>query len=128
MQKCFVRLAGCPQSNVTVLLTGESAAARKSSRVLCKAQPARPDAVIALNMAAIPRDLLDERTVSDTSARVYGCHGNATRPLRAGRGERCFLDEIGDMPSVIADAVVARVSDGTYYRVGGDQPIKAERA
>jgi two-component system nitrogen regulation response regulator GlnG len=127
MQEVFRAIGRLSQSNVTVLLTGESGSGKEVvARALHKHSPRANMPFIALNMAAIPRDLLESELFGHERGAFTGAQA-----MRRGRFEQAergtlFLDEIGDMPSELQTRLLRVLSDGTYYRVGGHQPIRAD--
>jgi two-component system nitrogen regulation response regulator GlnG len=80
---------------------------------------------IALNMAAIPRDLLESELFGHERGAFTGAQAMRRGRFEQAEGGTLFLDEIGDMPSELQTRLLRVLSDGTYYRVGGHQPIKA---
>jgi two-component system nitrogen regulation response regulator GlnG len=127
MQDVFRAIGRLSQSNVTVLLTGESGCGKEVvARALHKHSARKAGPFIALNMAAIPRDLLESELFGHERGAFTGAQA-----LRRGRFEQAengtlFLDEIGDMPAELQTRLLRVLSDGFYYRVGGHQPIKAD--
>jgi two-component system nitrogen regulation response regulator GlnG len=127
MQEVFRAIGRLSQSNVTVLLTGESGSGKEVvARALHKHSPRADAPFIALNMAAIPRDLLESELFGHERGAFTGAQA-----MRRGRFEQAehgtlFLDEIGDMPAELQTRLLRVLSDGFYYRVGGHQPIKAD--
>jgi two-component system nitrogen regulation response regulator GlnG len=127
MQDVFRAIGRLSQSNVTVLLTGESGSGKEVvARALHKHSPRAEAPFIALNMAAIPRDLLESELFGHERGAFTGAQA-----MRRGRFEQAeagtlFLDEIGDMPAELQTRLLRVLSDGFYYRVGGHQPIKAD--
>ena len=127
MQEVFRAIGRLSQSNVTVLLTGESGSGKEVvARALHKHSQRAAAPFIALNMAAIPRDLLESELFGHERGAFTGAQA-----MRRGRFEQAeagtlFLDEIGDMPAELQTRLLRVLSDGFYYRVGGHQPIKAD--
>ncbi|MDQ3188762.1 MAG: nitrogen regulation protein NR(I) [Pseudomonadota bacterium] len=126
MQEVFRAIGRLSQSNVTVLLVGESGSGKEVvARALHKHSPRAQMPFIALNMAAVPRDLLESELFGHERGAFTGALA-----MRRGRFEQAengtlFLDEIGDMPAELQTRLLRVLSDGTYYRVGGHHPIKA---
>ena len=81
---------------------------------------------IALNMAAIPRDLLESELFGHERGAFTGAQAMRRGRFEQAEGGTLFLDEIGDMPSELQTRLLRVLSDGTYYRVGGHQAIKAD--
>ncbi|HPE02171.1 MAG TPA: nitrogen regulation protein NR(I) [Burkholderiaceae bacterium] len=127
MQEVFRAIGRLSQSNVTVLITGESGSGKEVvARALHRHSPRAAAPFIALNMAAIPRDLMESELFGHERGAFTGAQA-----MRRGRFEQAeagtlFLDEIGDMPAELQTRLLRVLSDGFYYRVGGHQPIKAD--
>lgn len=126
MQEVFRAIGRLSQSNVTVLITGESGTGKELvARALHKHSPRAAQPFIALNTAAIPKDLLESELFGHERGAFTGAQA-----MRRGRFEQAedgtlFLDEIGDMPFDLQTRLLRVLSDGHYYRVGGHQPVKA---
>ena len=126
MQDMFRAIGRLSQSNVTVLITGESGTGKELvARALHKHSPRAGQPYIALNTAAIPKDLLESELFGHERGAFTGAQA-----MRRGRFEQAedgtlFLDEIGDMPFDLQTRLLRVLSDGHFYRVGGHQPLKA---
>ncbi|SNS70265.1 two-component system, NtrC family, nitrogen regulation response regulator GlnG [Noviherbaspirillum humi] len=126
MQDVFRAIGRLSQSNVTVLITGESGTGKELvARALHKHSPRASQPYIALNTAAIPKDLLESELFGHERGAFTGAQA-----MRRGRFEQAengtlFLDEIGDMPFDLQTRLLRVLSDGHFYRVGGHQPLKA---
>ena len=126
MQEVFRAIGRLSQSQATVLINGESGTGKELvARALHRHSPRRDAPFIAINTAAIPRDLLE----SELFGHEKGAFTGATS-LRRGRFEQAeggtlFLDEIGDMPPELQTRLLRVLSDGHFYRVGGHSPVKA---
>jgi two-component system nitrogen regulation response regulator GlnG len=126
MQEVFRAIGRLSQSNVTVLITGESGTGKELvARALHKHSPRAQQPFIALNTAAIPKDLLESELFGHERGAFTGAQA-----MRRGRFEQAedgtlFLDEIGDMPFDLQTRLLRVLSDGHFYRVGGHQPVKA---
>jgi two-component system nitrogen regulation response regulator GlnG len=126
MQEVFRAIGRLSQSHATVLINGESGTGKELvARALHRHSPRKDAPFIAINTAAIPRDLLE----SELFGHEKGAFTGATA-LRRGRFEQAdngtlFLDEIGDMPAELQTRLLRVLSDGNFYRVGGHQPVKA---
>jgi two-component system nitrogen regulation response regulator GlnG len=126
MQEVFRAIGRLSQSHATVMINGESGSGKELvARALHRHSPRRDAPFIAINTAAIPKDLLE----SELFGHERGAFTGATT-LRRGRFEQAesgtlFLDEIGDMPAELQTRLLRVLSDGHFYRVGGHQPIKA---
>jgi two-component system nitrogen regulation response regulator GlnG len=127
MQDVFRAIGRLSQSNVTVLLTGESGSGKEVvARALHKHSPRSAAPFIALNMAAIPRDLLESELFGHERGAFTGAQALRRGRFEQAEGGTLFLDEIGDMPAELQTRLLRVLSDGFYYRVGGHQPIKAD--
>jgi two-component system nitrogen regulation response regulator GlnG len=127
MQEVFRAIGRLSQSNVTVLITGESGSGKEVvARALHKhsARAARP--FIALNMAAIPRDLLESELFGHERGAFTGAQAMRRGRFEQAEGGTLFLDEIGDMPAELQTRLLRVLADGYFYRVGGHEPIKAD--
>jgi two-component system nitrogen regulation response regulator GlnG len=127
MQEVFRAIGRLSQSNVTVLITGESGSGKEVvARALHKhsTRAARP--FIALNMAAIPRDLLESELFGHERGAFTGAQAMRRGRFEQAEGGTLFLDEIGDMPAELQTRLLRVLSDGFFYRVGGHEPIKAD--
>jgi two-component system nitrogen regulation response regulator GlnG len=126
MQEVFRAIGRLSQSNVTVMITGESGSGKELiARALHKHSPRGAQPFVALNTAAIPRDLLESELFGHERGAFTGA-----QQMRRGRFEQAeagtlFLDEIGDMPAELQTRLLRVLSDGHFYRVGGHQPLKA---
>jgi len=127
MQDVFRAIGRLSQSNVTVLLTGESGSGKEVvARALHKHSPRAERPFIALNMAAIPRDLLESELFGHERGAFTGAQAMRRGRFEQAEGGTLFLDEIGDMPAELQTRLLRVLSDGFFYRVGGHQPIKAD--
>jgi two-component system nitrogen regulation response regulator GlnG len=127
MQEVFRAIGRLSQSNVTVLITGESGSGKEVvARALHKHSARKEGAFIALNMAAIPRDLLESELFGHERGAFTGAQAMRRGRFEQAEGGTLFLDEIGDMPAELQTRLLRVLSDGFYYRVGGHQPIKAD--
>jgi len=127
MQEVFRAIGRLSHSNITVLIKGESGTGKELvAQALHKHSPRAEKPYIPLNVAAIPKDLIE----SELFGHEKGAFTGATQ-LRVGRFEQAdggtlFLDEIGDMPMETQTRLLRVLSDGEFYRVGGLTPIKAD--
>ncbi len=127
MQEVFRAIGRLARSNMTVLLTGESGTGKELvARALHRHSPRADGPFIAINTAAIPRDLLE----SDLFGHERGAFTGA-QSLHRGRFEQAdggtlFLDEIGDMPVELQTRLLRVLADGEFYRVGGHSSIKVD--
>ncbi len=127
MQEVFRAIGRLAHSNITVLIKGESGTGKELvAQALHKHSPRADKPYIPLNVAAIPKDLIE----SELFGHEKGAFTGATQ-MRVGRFEQAdggtlFLDEIGDMPMETQTRLLRVLSDGEFYRVGGLTPIKAD--
>lgn len=126
MQEVFRAIGRLSQSTVTVLITGESGTGKELvARALHKHSPRAERIFIALNTAAIPRDLLESELFGHERGAFTGAQQTRRGRFEQAEGGTLFLDEIGDMPAELQTRLLRVLSDGHFYRVGGHQPIKA---
>lgn len=127
MQGVFRAIGRLSHSNITVLINGASGTGKELvAHALHEHSPRANGPFIALNMAAIPRELLESELFGHEKGSFTGAQAQ-----RKGRFEQAYqgtllLDEIGDMPADLQTRLLRVLSDGYYYRVGGHQPIKAD--
>jgi two-component system, NtrC family, nitrogen regulation response regulator GlnG len=126
MQDVFRAIGRLSQSNVTVLITGESGTGKELvARALHKHSPRSSQPFIALNTAAIPKDLLESELFGHERGAFTGAQATRRGRFEQAEGGTLFLDEIGDMPFDLQTRLLRVLSDGHFYRVGGHQPLKA---
>src|SRR6186997_448828 len=130
MQDVFRAIGRLSQSNVTVLITGESGSGKELvARALHKHSP-RGDAgangpFIAINTAAIPKDLLEGELFGHERGAFTGAQTMRRGRFEQAEGGTLFLDEIGDMPFDLQTRLLRVLSDGQFYRVGGHTPLRS---
>ena len=126
MQDVFRAIGRLSQSNVTVLITGESGTGKELvARALHKHSPRSTQPFIALNTAAIPKDLLESELFGHERGAFTGAQATRRGRFEQAEGGTLFLDEIGDMPFDLQTRLLRVLSDGHFYRVGGHQSLKA---
>lgn len=126
MQEVFRAIGRLSQSNVTVLITGESGTGKELvARALHKHSPRSSGPFIALNTAAIPKDLLESELFGHERGAFTGAQTMRRGRFEQAEGGTLFLDEIGDMPFDLQTRLLRVLSDGHFYRVGGHDPLKA---
>lgn len=126
MQEVFRGIGRLSQSNVTVLITGESGTGKELvARALHKHSPRSSQPFVALNTAAIPKDLLESELFGHERGAFTGAQTMRRGRFEQAEGGTLFLDEIGDMPFDLQTRLLRVLSDGHFYRVGGHQPLKA---
>ncbi len=126
MQEVFRAIGRLAQSNATVLINGESGTGKELVAHALHRHSLRSDKpFIAINTAAIPKDLLESELFGHERGAFTGAAATRHGRFEQAEGGTLFLDEIGDMPSELQTRLLRVLSDGNYYRVGGHQPIKA---
>jgi two-component system nitrogen regulation response regulator GlnG len=126
MQDVFRAIGRLSQSQVTVLVTGESGSGKELvARALHKHSPRGNGPFVAINTAAIPKDLLESELFGHERGAFTGAQTMRRGRFEQAEGGTLFLDEIGDMPFDLQTRLLRVLSDGQFYRVGGHQPIKA---
>jgi two-component system nitrogen regulation response regulator GlnG len=127
MQEVFRAIGRLAQSNVTVLITGESGTGKELVAHALHSHGARAKGpFIALNTAAIPRDLLEAELFGHERGAFTGANALRRGRFEEASGGTLFLDEIGDMPFELQTRLLRVLSDGTFYRVGGAQPVRVD--
>ncbi len=127
MQEVFRAIGRLSNSNITVLINGESGTGKELvAHALHRHSPRREQAFIALNMAAIPRDLMESELFGHEKGAFTGA-----QQQRRGRFEQAdrgtlFLDEIGDMPAELQTRLLRVLADGEFYRVGGHTSVTVD--
>ena len=127
MQEVFRAIGRLSHSNITVLINGESGTGKELvAHALHRHSPRAASPFIALNMAAIPKDLMESELFGHEKGAFTGAAN-----LRRGRFEQAdggtlFLDEIGDMPADTQTRLLRVLADGEFYRVGGHVPVKVD--
>jgi two-component system nitrogen regulation response regulator GlnG len=126
MQEVFRAIGRLSQSHATVLVTGESGTGKELvARALYRHSPRADKHFIAINTAAIPRELLESELFGHERGSFTGAQSMRRGRFEQAEGGTLFLDEIGDMPAELQTRLLRVLSDGHFYRVGGHQPIKA---
>ncbi|MGE5466395.1 MAG: nitrogen regulation protein NR(I) [Ignavibacteria bacterium] len=126
MQEVFRAIGRLSQSHATVLINGESGTGKELvARALHRHSPRREAPFIAINTAAIPRDLLESELFGHEKGSFTGATGQRRGRFEQADNGTLFLDEIGDMPAELQTRLLRVLSDGHFYRVGGHQPIKS---
>ena len=126
MQEVFRAIGRLAQSHATVLITGESGTGKELvARALHRHSPRAPKAFIAINTAAIPKDLLESELFGHERGAFTGAQAMRRGRFEQAEGGTLFLDEIGDMPQDLQTRLLRVLSDGQFYRVGGHTPLAA---
>ncbi len=127
MQEVFRAIGRLARSNITVLINGESGTGKELvAHALHKHSPRRSAPFIALNMAAIPRELLESELFGHEKGAFTGAHASRKGRFEQANGGTLFLDEIGDMPIELQTRLLRVLSDGEFFRVGGHSAVKAD--
>jgi two-component system, NtrC family, nitrogen regulation response regulator GlnG len=126
MQDMFRAIGRLSQSMVTVMITGESGSGKELvARALHKHSPRANGPFVAINTAAIPKDLLESELFGHERGAFTGAQTMRRGRFEQAEGGTLFLDEIGDMPFDLQTRLLRVLSDGHFYRVGGHNAIKA---
>lgn len=127
MQEVFRAIGRLSKSNITVLINGESGTGKELvANALHKHSPRADNPFIAINTAAIPKDLLESELFGHERGAFTGATAQRRGRFEQADGGTLFLDEIGDMPADLQTRLLRVLADGQFYRVGGHTPIKAD--
>jgi two-component system nitrogen regulation response regulator GlnG len=125
MQEVFRAIGRLSHSNITVLINGESGTGKELvARALHRHSPRKDGPFIALNMAAIPRELIESELFGHEKGAFTGAANLRQGRFQQADGGTLFLDEIGDMPAETQTRLLRVLADGEFYRVGGHMPVK----
>jgi len=126
MQDVFRAIGRLSQSIVTVLITGESGSGKELvAHALHKHSPRSTGPFVAINTAAIPKDLLESELFGHERGAFTGAQTTRRGRFEQADGGTLFLDEIGDMPFDLQTRLLRVLSDGQFYRVGGHNPLRS---
>ncbi|MFP3506224.1 nitrogen regulation protein NR(I) [Burkholderia sp. SIMBA_062] len=126
MQDMFRAIGRLSHSAATVLITGESGTGKELvARALHRHSPRANGPFIALNTAAIPKDLLESELFGHERGAFTGAQTTRQGRFEQAENGTLFLDEIGDMPFDLQTRLLRVLSDGQFYRVGGHNPLRA---
>ena len=126
MQDVFRAIGRLAQSHVTVMITGESGSGKELvARALHKHSPRASGPFVAINTAAIPKDLLESELFGHERGAFTGAQASRRGRFEQADGGTLFLDEIGDMPFDLQTRLLRVLSDGNFYRVGGHSAVKS---
>jgi two-component system, NtrC family, nitrogen regulation response regulator GlnG len=126
MQDVFRAIGRLSQSIVTVLITGESGSGKELvANALHKHSPRAGGPFVAINTAAIPKDLLESELFGHERGAFTGAQSTRRGRFEQADGGTLFLDEIGDMPFDLQTRLLRVLSDGQFYRVGGHSPMRS---
>ena len=127
MQEVFRAIGRLAQSNITVLIQGESGTGKELvARALHRHSPRSGGQMVALNMAAIPKDLIESDLFGHEKGAFTGATGQRLGRFEQAHGGTLFLDEIGDMPPDTQTRLLRVLADGEFYRVGGRSTVKVD--
>ncbi|MBL4850875.1 MAG: nitrogen regulation protein NR(I) [Gammaproteobacteria bacterium] len=127
MQEVFRAIGRLSRSNISVLINGETGTGKELvAAALHRHSPRAGGLFIALNMAAIPRDLLESELFGHERGAFTGANNQRKGRFEQADNGTLFLDEIGDMPSELQTRLLRVLADGMFYRVGGHTPIKVD--
>jgi len=125
MQEVFRVLGRVSQLDVTVLINGETGTGKELvAKALHELSPRSEKPFVALNTAAIPRELLESELFGHEKGSFTGAHSQRQGRFEEANGGTLFLDEIGDMPVDLQTRLLRVLNDGSFYRVGGKEAIK----
>lgn len=127
MQEVFRAIGRLSQSNITVLINGESGTGKELvAHALHRHSPRAAAPFIALNMAAIPKDLMESELFGHEKGAFTGAASQRRGRFEQADGGTLFLDEIGDMPADTQTRLLRVLADGEFYRVGGHTPVRVD--
>ena len=127
MQEVFRAIGRLAHSNITVLINGESGTGKELvAQALHRHSPRAASPFIALNMAAIPKDLMESELFGHEKGAFTGANSKREGRFEQADGGTLFLDEIGDMPADTQTRLLRVLADGEFYRVGGHTPVKVD--
>jgi len=127
MQEVFRAIGRLARSNITVLINGESGTGKELvAQALHRHSPRSKSPFIALNMAAIPKELMESELFGHEKGSFTGAHVMRKGRFEQADGGTLFLDEIGDMPLELQTRLLRVLSDGEFFRVGGHTAINAD--
>ncbi len=127
MQDLFRAMGRLAHSSITVLINGESGTGKELvAHALHRHSPRRNQPFVALNMAAIPHDLIESELFGHEKGAFTGASSQRQGRFEQARGGTLFLDEIGDMPFEAQTRLLRVLANGEFYRVGGQTPVRAD--
>ena len=127
MQEVFRAIGRLSRSNITVLINGESGTGKELvAHALHRHSLRAEQPFIALNTAAIPKDLLESELFGHEKGAFTGAQSQRKGRFEQADGGTLFLDEIGDMPAELQTRLLRVLADGEFYRVGGHTPVKVD--
>jgi two-component system nitrogen regulation response regulator GlnG len=127
MQEVFRAIGRLSRSNITVLINGESGTGKELvAHALHRHSPRASGPFVALNIAAIPRELLESELFGHEKGAFTGATQQRRGRFEQAHGGTLFLDEIGDMPAELQTRLLRVLSDGKFYRVGGHEQVETD--
>src|SRR3990172_3374298 len=127
MQQVFRAIGRLSHSNVSVLISGESGTGKELvARALHRHSPRSAGPFVALNMAAIPRDLLESELFGHEKGALTGAQNRRIGRFEQANGGSLLMDEIGDMPAELQTRLLRVLADGEFYRVGAHDSTKVD--
>ncbi len=127
MQEVFRAIGRLARSHITVLINGESGTGKELvAKALHRHSPRAKKPFIALNMAAIPKDLMESELFGHEKGSFTGAQARRSGRFEQANGGTLFLDEIGDMPSELQTRLLRVLADGEFYPVGGHTAVKVD--
>ncbi len=127
MQEVFRAIGRLAKSQITVLITGESGTGKELvARALHAHSPRAQQPFIAINTAAIPKDLMESEFFGHERGAFTGATAQRAGRFEQADGGTLFLDEIGEMPPDLQTRLLRVLADGQFYRVGGHIPVKVD--
>ncbi len=127
MQEVFRAIGRLSQSNISVLINGESGTGKELvAQALHQHSPRKDEAFVPLNVAAIPKELIESELFGHEKGAFTGATSQRTGRFEQAHGGTLFLDEIGDMPAETQTRLLRVLSDGEFFRVGGHTSIKVD--
>ena len=127
MQEVFRAIGRLARSHITVLINGESGTGKELvAKALHRHSPRSKKAFIALNMAAIPKDLMESELFGHEKGSFTGAHTRRSGRFEQANGGTLFLDEIGDMPAELQTRLLRVLSDNEFYPIGAHTSVKVD--
>ncbi len=127
MQVVFRAIGRLTHSHINVLINGESGTGKELvAKALHQHSPRSSKPFIALNMAAIPKELVESELFGHEKGAFTGASHIRQGRFEQANGGTLFLDEIGDMPMETQTRLLRVLADGEFYRVGGQAPVKVD--
>jgi two-component system nitrogen regulation response regulator GlnG len=127
MQEVFRAIGRLSRSSVSVLINGQSGTGKELvAHALHRHSPRKENTFVALNMAAIPKELIESELFGHEKGAFTGAASTRKGRFEQANNGTLFLDEIGDMPLDIQTRLLRVLADGQFYRVGGHEPVSVD--